>query len=372
MSETAPLKRSPLHDAHAALGARLVPFAGWAMPVQYSGIVEEHKAVRERVGVFDISHMGRFLAEGRGAEAFLNRVLTNNVSRLTPGQGQYTLLLNEQGGVIDDLIAYRLSEREFLLVVNASMTEADFAWLGRHAGDEEVRLADISASTGGLAIQGPKSREILRAVLGDGATYPERNTILVSTTREGVLYLCGTGYTGEEGFEFFGPAETIAVWFGKFVDAARELGGLPAGLGARDTLRLEMGYPLNGNDLSPERTPLEAGLGIFVDFDKGDFIGREVLAKQKAGGVKVKLTGFRMTSQGPPPRAHYPVWAGGAMVGEVCSGGLSPSLAHGIGLVYLPAALSPPGNALEIEIRGRRYAAETVKKPFYRRTAVQP
>ncbi len=367
MSENTPMKRSPLHDAHAALGARLVPFAGWEMPVQYSGIVDEHKAVRASAGVFDISHMGQFLVEGRDAEAFLNRMLTNNISKLAPGQGQYTLLLNERGGVIDDLIAYRLSEREFFLVVNASMIDVDFVWLKQHVGDTDVRLADISAEMGGLAIQGPKSREVLRAVLGESAAYPERNTIHISTSSEGVLYLCGTGYTGEEGFEFFAPAVTITDWFEKFVNAAREQGGMPVGLGARDTLRLEMGYPLNGNDLSPEKTPLEGGLGFFVDFEKGDFIGREVLVKQKAEGVAVKLTGFRMTAPSPPPRAHYPVCINGEVIGETCSGGLSPSLAQGIGMAYLPLAFSKPGGDLEIEIRGRRYPAETVKKPFYRK-----
>ena len=367
MSEAPDLKRSPLHDAHVALGARMVPFAGWEMPVQYSGIVDEHKAVRERVGVFDISHMGQFLVEGRGAEGFLNRMLTNNISKLAPGQGQYTLLLNELGGVIDDLIAYRLSEREFFLVVNASMIDVDFAWFKQHVADADVRLVNISAQTGGLAIQGPKSRDVLRAVLGDGAVFPEHNTILLSVTNDGPLYLCGTGYTGEEGFEFFAPAATITTWFEKFVSAAREQNGMPCGLGARDTLRLEMGYPLNGNDLSPEKTPLEAGLGFFVDLEKSEFIGRDVLLKQKTDGVTMKLTGFRMTAGGPPPRAHYPVCANGEVVGEACSAGLSPSLGHGIGMAYLPVALAKPGNALEIEIRGKRYAAETVKKPFYRK-----
>ncbi|MCE9520649.1 MAG: glycine cleavage system aminomethyltransferase GcvT [Verrucomicrobia bacterium] len=367
MSESSPMKRSPLHEAHMALGARLVPFAGWEMPVQYKGIVDEHKAVRASVGVFDISHMGQFLVEGRDAETFLNRMLTNNISKLAPGQGQYTLLLNERGGVIDDLIAYRLSEREFFLVVNASMIDVDYAWLQKYIGDTEVRLVDISAQTGGLAIQGPKSREVLRAVLGADAVYPERNTILLSTSGEGVLYLCGTGYTGEEGFEFFAPAETTTAWFEKFVSAAQEQGGMPVGLGARDTLRLEMGYPLNGNDLSPEKTPLEAGLGFFVDFDKGEFIGREVLVKQKSEGVVAKLTGFRMTAPSPPPRAHYPVCINGEVIGETCSGGLSPSLAQGIGMAYLPLAFSKPGCALEIVIRDKRYPAETVKKPFYRK-----
>lgn len=367
MSETAPLQRSPLHDAHLALGARLVPFAGWEMPVQYSGIVEEHRAVRGAVGVFDISHMGQFLVAGRGAEAFLNRALTNNVARLAPGQGQYTLLLNAAGGVIDDLIAYRLSEREFLLVVNASKIDEDREHLRSLTAGDEVRLTDISGRTGGVAVQGPRSREVLRAVLGEDPPFPPHNTIFVSTSPEGVFYLCGTGYTGEEGFEFFAPAAVIEGWFGRFVDAARAQGGLPCGLGARDTLRLEMGYPLNGNDLAPDRTPLEAGLGFFVDFEKGEFVGREALVRQKASGVATKLAGFRMTSPGPPPRAHYPVWFGGERVGEVCSGGLSPMLGQGIGMAYLPAGAAAPGRSLEIEIRGRRHPAETVKKPFYRK-----
>jgi aminomethyltransferase len=368
MSDVPALKRSPLHDAHVALGARMVPFAGWEMPVQYKGIVDEHKAVRERVGVFDISHMGQFLVEGRGAEAFLNRMLTNNITVLAPGQGQYTLLLNENAGVIDDLIAYRLSENEFFLVVNASKIEEDFAWLKKHLGEDEARLVDISSQTGGLAVQGPMAHEVFHKVFGAEAPFPPRNTIFVSLTGSGVLYLCGTGYTGEEGFEFFAPSSEITTWFEKLVTAAQESGGMACGLGARDTLRLEMGYPLNGNDLSPDKTPLEAGLGFFVDLAKEDFVGRELLLSQKNEGVAFRLTGFRMTCQSPPPRAHYPVLSEGKSVAEACSGGLSPSLGRGIGMAYLPVALSKPGNALEIEIRGKRYPAETVKKPFHRKS----
>ena len=200
----------------------MVPFAGWEMPVQYAGIVEEHKAVRQHVGVFDISHMGQFLIEGWGAEAFLNRALTNNVSKLTPGEGQYTLLLNEQGGIIDDLIVYRMGEREYFLVVNASMIEEDEAQLRSLGFGDGVLFRNISAVTGGLAVQGPKSREIFTAVFGAEATFPPRNTIFVSMANEGVLYLCGTGYTGEEGFEFFAPAATIGDWFDRLVQAAKD------------------------------------------------------------------------------------------------------------------------------------------------------
>ncbi len=345
----------------------MVPFAGWEMPVQYKGIVDEHKAVRERVGIFDISHMGQFLIEGLGAEAFLNRALTNNVSKLAPGQGQYTLLLNADGGVIDDLINYRLSEREFFLVVNASKIDEDREQFKSLGLGDDVQFADISAQTGGIAVQGPRSREVFKAVFGGDACFPSHNTILVSITGGGVLYLCGTGYTGEEGFEFFAPVTEIGDWFDRLVAAARDEGGIPCGLGARDTLRLEMGYPLNGNDLAPDKTPLQAGLGFFVDLTKGDFVGCDALLKQKEDGLPSKLTAFRMTGASPPPRPHYPVWGGDVCIAEICSGCLSPTLGYGIGMAYLPAAISKIGSVLEIEIRGRKYAAETVKKPFYRK-----
>lgn len=366
VSDLSLTKRSPLHDAHLALNARMVPFAGWEMPVQYTGIVDEHKAVRERVGVFDISHMGQFLMEGAGTEAFLNRALTNNVSKLATGQGQYTLLLNAQGGVIDDLIVYRLSEQVYFLVVNASHIDEDRVQLESLGFGAQVKLTDLSDGYGGIAVQGPKSREALALVFGDSMVFPEHNTIFVDHSR----YFCGTGYTGEEGFEFFAPVSEIRDWFEKLVMTATQLGGMACALGSRDTLRLEMGYPLNGNDLSPDKTPLQAGLGFFVDFEKGDFVGRDALLAQKNAGLPTRLTGFRMTSTGPPPRSHYAVCHEGKSIGEICSGGLSPSLGYGIGMAYLPLAVAKLGTPLEIEIRGKRYAAETVKKPFYRKQTV--
>lgn len=342
----------------------MVPFAGWEMPVQYTGIVEEHKAVRQNAGVFDISHMGQFLVSGPEAESFLNHALTNNVAKLAPGEGHYTLLLNDQGGVIDDLIAYRLGPDRFYLVVNASMIDADRDRLLSLIGSAAAGIEDLSPVTGGLAIQGPRSADVLRQVLPHAA-FPARNTIQVIEQNGQSLTLCGTGYTGEKGFEFFAPAEHINMWFESFVTAARAVGGLPAALGARDTLRLEMGYPLNGNDLSPAKTPLEAGLGFFVDLQKTSFAGREALLQQKAAGLPSRLTGIHLTSSGPPPRAHYTVLHQGQTVAELCSGGLSPSLGKGIALAYLPPILAKPGILLEIEIRGKRYAAETTKKPFY-------
>lgn len=346
----------------------MVPFAGWEMPVQYTGIVEEHKAVRNAAGVFDISHMGQLLVSGKGAAAFLNRTLTNDVWKLSPGQGQYTLLLNDKGGVVDDLIAYRTSEKEFFLVVNASRIDADWEHLEKQLTEEDdVMMANASDFTAGLAVQGPRSREVFQRVFENSAPYPEKNTILISMTENGPMWLCGTGYTGEDGFELFVPIEKAATWFRSIVDAVKAEGGVPCGLGSRDTLRLEMGYPLYGNDLSEDRTPLQAGLGFFVAMEKGGFTGREALAAQKANGMPDKLVAFRMTGTAPPPRPHYPVLHAGQIVGEVCSGTQSPSLSAGIGMAYLPSAIATLGTQIEIEVRGRQFPAEIVKKPFYRK-----
>lgn len=353
----------------------MIPFAGWEMPVQYTSITEEHHAVRNKVGVFDISHMGQFLVSGRGAEAFLNRALTNNVSELAPGQGQYTLMLNEAGGVIDDLIAYRTSDREFFLVVNASMIDEDLRHLKGLLTEEEqenVQLVNLSALTGGIAVQGPEARTLFKTLFGAEAVYPEKNTIQLAATEHGILWLCGTGYTGEEGFELFTPESRIGEWFRSAVEGARALGGGPCGLGTRDTLRLEMGYPLNGNDLSPLRSPLQAGLAFFVDLDKEDFVGREMLVKQKQEGIPDKLTAFRMTGACPPPRPHYPVLVNGQPVAEVASGTQSPSLGCGIGMAYLPVEFSKPGTAIEIEIRGKAYPAVVSKKPLLQKPKPTP
>ncbi len=351
-------KHSPLESAHQSLGARLVPFAGWVMPVQYSSIIDEHTAVRTKVGIFDISHMGQFLVSGPTAEAWLNRMFTNNIARLSPGQGQYTLMLNENGGVIDDLIAYRTGENDFFLVVNASMIEEDFFWLASHQ-DEQSTLRNESDLWAGMAIQGPLAAETFAKVC-PGETLPARNGI--STTASGAI-VCRTGYTGEDGFEFFCPAAEGVVWWEKFLAA----GAAPCGLGARDSLRLEMGYPLNGSDLSPERSPIEAGLGYFCDLEKSEFIGRETLLRQKSEGPPMKLTAIQYTAKGAPPRAHYPVVSDdGKVVGELASGVLSPSLMTGIGMAYLPTEFSKPGTALSIDVRGRLFPATVVKKPFYK------
>lgn len=366
--ENSEVKQTPLAARHVELGAKMAVFAGWEMPIQYAGIMSEHLAVRERVGVFDISHMGQIWAKGEKVGEWLNRVLTNDLSTLAVGEGQYTLMLNEKGGVIDDLIIYRSGETEFLLVVNASMIEVDFEWLENQAvaADEEgaIELDNDSDLFAGLAIQGPKAVEVWEAMSGEGVgVLPKRNQIARVIAENGDdLILCRTGYTGEDGFELFCPAASAVFWLDKALSAGCE----PCGLGARDTLRLEKCYPLNGSDLDEEHTPLEAGLGFFVKLDKGEFVGREILAQQKENGLDLRLCAIRMTVKGPPPRPHYGVCApeGGEQIAELSSGGLSPSLKEGIGMAYLPKGNEKVGTKLEIDVRGRCYEAEVVKKPF--------
>jgi len=358
VTETAE-KKTPLYDEHVRLGAKMVPFGGWLMPVQYTSIVEEHQAVRNNVGIFDISHMGQFIVDGAAAAAWLNKMLTNNIDKLDVSQGQYTFLLNDAGGIIDDLIVYRIAEKKFLLVVNASRAEDDFEWLDRHR-PENLRLGDRSAHFGGVAIQGPRVTELF-------VDLPPRNHI-VDVDLEGMsVSIARTGYTGEDGVEvFFGAGDAVKFW--NAVSAHGEKVGIkPCGLGARDTLRLEMCYPLNGSDLSPERNPIEAGLAFFVDLNKPEFVGRDVLVDAKQNGPGEKLIAFRMTGKGPPPRPHYGVFAGGSRIGEVTSGTLSPSLNYGIGMAYVAAASAKPGTEIEIEVRGTRFPATIEKKPLYKK-----
>ena len=358
-------KKTPLYEAHVRLGAKMIPFGDWIMPVQYSSIMEEHQAVRNNVGVFDISHMGQLTAIGSTAGAWLNEMLTNNIDKLEVGNGQYTFLLNESGGIIDDLIVYRTAAEEFLLVVNASRTDEDFAWLKTHVGG--VDLQDRSADYAGLAIQGPRVVELFGSLLGSGVELPSRNQIKTFDYRGGKLSIARTGYTGEDGVEvFFLAQEAPRIW-NDILENGKALGIRPCGLGARDTLRLEMCYPLNGSDLSPEHNPIEAGLGFFVDLNKPKFIGREVLIRAKETGTMKRLAAFRMKEKGPPPRPHYGVWIGGARIGETTSGTLSPSLNQGIGMAYLPSQHARAGTEIEIEIRGQKFPAIIEKKPLYKK-----
>jgi aminomethyltransferase len=356
------LRRTALYPEHVKLNAKMVPFGGWEMPVYYGGIVNEHQAVRHAAGIFDISHMGEIEVFGREAEKWLNGLLTNNVSKLAVGEGQYTLLLNEQGGVIDDLIIYRLEQNHYFLVVNAAKIDEDFSWLSRHRIGE-VTLLDRSDHFAAVAVQGPRSPDLFRAI----GELPNRNRILAYRLGATQVLVARTGYTGEDGFEAFFPGETASAIWNQFLEFGSEWGILPCGLGARDTLRLEACYPLNGSDLSPERTPIEAGLSFFVDLAKNDFIGRQRLLKQKMEGVEERLCAIRLAPRSAPPRAHYPVYAENQPVGELTSGSQSPTLGTGIGLAYLKSAYAKPGQSVEIEVRGRRFPATVEKKPLYRR-----
>lgn len=360
-------RKTPLYEEHARRGARIVEFGGWSMPVQYTGIIEEHHAVRNALGVFDISHMGQFVVSGPEAKTWLNRMLTNDINRLNPGECHYTFILNERGGVIDDLIVYRPGEEEYLLVVNASKIDEDFAWLESHLV-EGVELKNCSGDFAGLAIQGPKSIQLFDIFFGRTHSHPARNEIKRIECDLMEFFIANTGYTGEDGFEIFFPAQHAESVWNQILNKGADLGIKPCGLGARDTLRLEMCYPLNGSDLSQDHTPLEAGLSIFVDFQKNEFIGRDALLRQKADGVKRRLVPFRMKGASPPPRSHYPIYKGDRKIGEITSGTLSPTLNTGIGMAYLPAEYARINEEIEIDIRGRRYQAVVEKKPLHRKT----
>jgi aminomethyltransferase len=363
-----PEKRTPLYDEHAKLGAKIIPFGGWLMPVQYSSIREEHLAVRNGVGVFDISHMGELVANGPGAREWLNTMLTNNLDKLDVGSGQYTFLLNEEAGIIDDLIVYRIEEEKFFLVVNASRIAADYEWLRSHLLTQQVQLEDQSDRHAGLAIQGPKIGELFAKLFGEEAKMPERNRIAPFQLGSAKLLVARTGYTGEDGIEVFFPAQAAPRVWNEILSKGESLGIRPCGLGARDTLRLEMCYPLNGSDLSPEHNPIEAGLGFFVDLNKPQFTGREKLLREKENGPARRLVPFKMQGKSPPPRPHYHVFRDGKEAGELTSGTLSPSLNYGIGMAYLTMPTPKPGEEIEVEIRGRKFPAVIEKKPLYKKT----
>jgi len=379
------LKRTPLYAAHQKLGGKLIEFGGWEMPVQYSAIMDEHLAVRKAGGLFDICHMGEALVSGPGALEFLNHTLTNDARKLAIGQGQYTLMCNERGGVIDDLYAYRIGEQEFLLIINASRIDADIAWLEKqHAASpqkSQVQLKNVSEQMGAVALQGPRVREFIDQCLPGPftggtkvakASELKKNEIAVTQFGSQTVYIGCTGYTGEDGFEIIAPAELIEQIWTKLLGVGHAYCLQPAGLGARDTLRTEVCYPLYGHELDENTTPIEAGVGFFVALEKGDFVGRSVLADQKAGGTKKKCVAFKMTDKSAPPRPHYPIWSGGPAaekIGEVVSGTQSPSLSVGIGLGYVPPDFAKAGTIIEIEIRGRRSPAVIVQKPIYKKPA---
>jgi len=354
------------------------------MPVQYSSIVEEHLAVRHSAGLFDIAHMGEFIAIGPGAGEFLNQVLTNDIRKLEIGQAQYTLMCNQKGGAVDDLYVYRLEHQKFLLIVNASRIEADWDWLqGQYdmaPVESGLQLRNVSDELGAIAIQGPKVAAIIDKALPGGClggrlvdriSALTKNEVGIFVFEGSTLYIARTGYTGEDGFEVVAPAEALeAIWV-RLMNVGQAHGLQPAGLGARDTLRTEVCYPLYGHELTESITPIEAGLGFFVALDKGPFPGRDIMAEQKEAGLKRRSVAFVMREKAAPPRPHYAIWSadaatGSSPVGEVTSGTRSPCLNEGIGMGFVPAALAKPGTPIAIEIRGKRFAAEVVRKPIYK------
>jgi aminomethyltransferase len=351
------VRRTPLYERHVELGARLVPFAGWEMPLSYEGIREEHMAVRTHAGMFDVSHMGEVEVEGPGALALLQRVLSNDVARLELGGAQYSCLCDEQGGVLDDLFAYRLGRDRCLLVTNAASHAADLAWLGRWSRGFDAVVRDVADRYAMLAVQGPHARRSVAATLG--IELPGRMRVATARIGGRPALVCGTGYTGEDGVELLlDPELAPAIW-----TELLEAGVVPCGLGARDTLRLEACLHLQGNELGPDRNPIEAGLG-WCCAERTGFVGAEAVARARAAGTAERLAPFRIEGAGIPRRGN-PVLAGGERVGTVSSGGFSPSLEVGIGLAYLRAALAEPGTELEIDVRGKRRPARVASRPLY-------
>jgi aminomethyltransferase len=365
----ATLLRTPLHGEHLALGAKMVPFAGYEMPVQYpTGITAEHNAVRTAAGLFDVSHMGEFLVHGPRALEFVQHVSSNDASRLEVGQAQYSTLLNEEGKLLDDLLVYRFPNH-YMLVVNGANKDKDWAWVSRYAEQFGVELTDRTEDIALLALQGPRAQAILAKLTGydlDSIGYYRFGWGPMSGPLEGVTATYSrTGYTGEDGFELYvDAADAPAVWRA-LLEAGAPEGILPTGLGCRDSLRLEMGYALYGNDLDEQTSPLEAGLGWVVKLDKGDFVGRDALLRQKEAGIGRKLVGFVLKERGFP-RHGYPVSVGGETAGEVTSGVSSPTLGCGIGMAYVPAQASKPGTEIGIVIRDRVVPAEVVRPPFHK------
>jgi aminomethyltransferase len=364
------LRRTPLYDAHVELGGRIVPFAGWEMPVQYKGVTEEHRAVRTAAGLFDVSHMGEIILTGEHAGQVVDYLVTNDTSRLVDGQALYTVACNEAGAILDDLIVYRIEAKRWLIVCNASNREKIAAHF-RAAADNHCTFEDASDKTALLALQGPKAFEIATRAGGDGprlsetASFHFRDAILANVR----CTVARTGYTGEDGIEIFcAPSDARQLWR-TLLDAGGPLGIEAAGLGARDTLRLEARLSLYGNDIDETTNPIEAGLGWVVKLGKGDFLGKEALAKLKAEGPKRKLIGFEMTGRGIARHGYPFVDKAGGKVGVCTSGSPGPTVGKNIGLGYLPTSMAEVGTGFLVDCRGRTVEAVVVKTPFYKRAS---
>jgi len=364
------LQKTPVFDLHQKFGGKMVNFGGWAMPLQYkTGILAEHKATRTHLGLFDVSHMGEFHFEGADALASLDRLVTSPLSQLAIGRAVYTVMCTEDGGIVDDLIVYRLAQAHFLAVVNASNIEKDLAWMRQAVAGTSCVVTDASSNTALFALQGPRAQAALESLAGASSVPAKTFDITQNVGVAGVeTRIARTGYTGEDGFEIFCAADKAVQLFESLAGATQESGGHLVGLGARDTLRLEARLSLYGNDLDQTTSPLEAGLGWLVGWEAPDFIGAEALIRQKTQGVRRKLTGFVMKGRGIP-RAGYSILhpERDAVVGQVTSGGPGPTVGKNIGLGYVPPELASPGHSLVIDCRGKKIEAEVVKGAFYRR-----
>ena len=366
-AENKPLK-TPLHDEHVALSARMVDFAGWRMPVQYDGVIGEHLAVRERVGLFDVSHMGEALVRGPQALDFLQHVTCNNVAKLVQGKAQYNALTTPQGTFVDDLLIYDVGDGEYLLVLNAGNTPKDLAWLASHAVDFDVTLEDQSAAWAQMALQGPLASETLSALTPQTLDELKYYHFARTEVAHHSCILSRTGYTGEDGFEVYCPSDSAREIWRALMEAGRPHGIAAVGLAARDTLRLEACMALYGNDIDDTTTVLEANLGWIVKFKKGEFLGRDVLLRQKKDGIERKLIGFEM--QGRAIARHgYDALHDGRVIGRVTSGCPAPFVKKNVGLAYLPVELSEPGTEFQVQVRKRTEAAVVVPTPFYKRSA---
>lgn len=360
------LKRTSLYDEHVAAGAKIVPFAGWEMPVQYGGITSEHKAVRSQAGLFDVSHMGEIEVTGRAALENVQNLVTNNVAKLKDGGALYTGMLYPRGTFVDDLLVYRFREDRILLVVNAANTDKDFEWVKENLKGEAT-AKNISDTICQMALQGPASFAIVRKICQDPVEDLKPFNFLEGTIAGEKAVLSRTGYTGEDGLEIYMPWERGPIVWQALMAAGQKEGLVPIGLGARDTLRMEAGLPLYGNDISDETTPLEAGLKWTVKFKKGDFIGKDVLLKQKHDGLRRTLVGFELLGKGIP-RPHYPVYGDGKKISTVASGGLAIWLNKRVGTTYLPLEFAEPDRTIEIEIRNKLVEAKIIPTPFYKRS----
>jgi len=364
------LKQTPLYQAHLDLGGKMVDFGGWNMPVQYTaGVIEEHMRTRTKAGLFDVSHMGEFWVEGEDAIPFVNRLTTNDVTKLVDGQAHYSALTNENGGVVDDLLVYRFDQDKLLLVVNASTTEKDWDWITSHKGDENITLTNVSADYCQIAVQGPLGKIILEKLTEtdlDDIKYYHFTTGIV----DGVdSIISRTGYTGEDGFEVYAAADKARQLWDKLLDAGyygTENGILPAGLAARNTLRLEAGMSLYGHELGDTITPLEANLGWITKLQKGPFTGSDKIAAQKEKGLERRLVGFEMTDRGIA-RDDFDVYIDGNKVGYVTSGSPAPFLQKNIGMAFVPLEFANVGQEIKIDVRGKQLSAVVVPTPFYKR-----